>query len=356
MMDMKRITLATLALGLAAAPAVAQESLAAPCGNPGLPQTAQETCYAVAQAAVSAQPQLGILIASGNPTLGTASTGGIHLGILPRASLSVRVNGVFVRLPEIIASQAGGSTKALNDRLGVPAPALGANASIGVFPGVSVAPTIGGVGAIDLVGSATWLPLRIGSKRFGGSSTSYGGGVRVGLLRESFTTPGISITETYRKLGTVDFGSVCTGGESPAGPSTSFCTGGGNPGEIHFDLTNWSTRAAISKRLLGLGLTGGIGYDRFSSDVSYAVRYDDPTAPATGNGSTRIYRPAGSKLTSSRLSAFADGSLTILVGTLAAEAGWMRGGDPIAGYQQGSGGFDPKKGTFFGSVGFRLSL
>ena len=31
-------------------------------------------------------------------------------------------------------------------------------------------------------------------------------------------------------------------------------------------------RAAIGKRLLGLGLTAGIGYDRFSSEVGYGFR------------------------------------------------------------------------------------
>ena len=38
---------------------------------------------------------------------------------------------------------------------------------------------------------------------------SYGVGARLGLLRESFTMPGISVSLMYHRLGTVSYGDVC---------------------------------------------------------------------------------------------------------------------------------------------------
>ena len=46
----------------------------------------RDACFVAAQAVESAQPQLGVLVTGGNPTLGTASTGGLRLGVLPRVS------------------------------------------------------------------------------------------------------------------------------------------------------------------------------------------------------------------------------------------------------------------------------
>ncbi|HYJ80399.1 MAG TPA: hypothetical protein VEW03_12380, partial [Longimicrobiaceae bacterium] len=284
---MKRLIFAGLGLSLAAVPAAAQDSeLAATCN--GVPQQARETCLTVAQAAESAQPQLGILIAGGNPVLGTASTGGVRLGLVPRVSAGLRLNVVFARVPDIIVDQSG-AAQTVNETLGIPAPALGGNVSLGLFPGLSLAPTLGGFGAVDLLGSATWLPFKtLGVEGFDEDTPefAFGGGVRVGLLRESFVTPGVSVSAMYRRLGRVRFGDVCPGGESPTAPPGGTCLSEGDVGEFEFDLTNWSYRAAVSKRFLGLGLTAGLGYDRFESDVRYAVRYQDPLAPAV----TRVFR------------------------------------------------------------------
>ena len=81
------MTMRTMAMALGAAlalaaPATAQNDLASACAS--LAGQARETCLTVAQAAESAQPQLGILVAGGNPTLGTASTGGVRLGFSPQ--------------------------------------------------------------------------------------------------------------------------------------------------------------------------------------------------------------------------------------------------------------------------------
>ena len=360
---MKRLALAALGAALFAQGASAQENTgaAAPCGDPRVPQSAQQTCTVVAQALESAQPQLGILLAGGNPTLGTASTGGIRLGVLPRISATVKANVVLVRLPDILAEAGGGRVQELNERVGIPAPALSGTLSAGLYPGISLAPTVGGVGAVDLLASASWLPLEpLGVEGFGRSTSDFawGVGARVGILRESFTTPGISVSGMYRRMGDLGFGDVCA---QPAAATEETregyrlqygaCTGGGNAGEFTADLTDLSGRAAISKRLFGWGLTAGVGYDRFESDAGFGFRGACPTGTQQC-----FFRVSELEVDNDRWSAFANASFTALVATLALEAGWLQGAEPLRSFRNLRSEFDPKTGTFFGSIGLRVSL
>lgn len=336
-----------------------QSDIGAPCTAPGLSSSAREFCGTVAQAVESAQPQLGILVAGGNPTLGVASTGGLRLGSLPRVSAIAKVNLVLVRLPEILAEQAGGTAQRLNESTGLPAPAVSGTVSVGLFPGVRLAPTLGGIGSVDLLGSATWLPFTaFDLEGFGDGSAqvAYGGGVKVGLLRESFLTPGVAVSVLYRSLGTVSYGDVCPGTErDPAGAQLLIgrCIGEGDRGEFSFDLADWSTRAAIGKRLLGVGLTAGIGYDRLSSDIGFGFR---DTGNSLGGAGTAFARVRGLQLDNDRWSAFANASITGLFATLALEAGWLQGSEPIPQFPRSASEFDPADGSLFGSLGLRLAF
>jgi hypothetical protein len=347
-MTIKQMALAGLAV-LAAAPLAAQNDIRTICTGGSVPQVAAEECAIVAQAVDAAQPQLGILLAGGNPILGTASTGGVRLGLIPRVSLTGRVNVVAARLPDI-REEAEGEAEQFN----VPAPAVGANVSIGLTQGFSLAPMIGGFGAIDLLGSVTVLPLSLAGDDFGENAFSWGAGARMALVRESFVTPGVSVSLMYRDLGDVSFGQVCEGAETPSplaptDPNRTACTSGGDFGEIDFGLSNWSARAAISKRLLGLGLTAGVGYDKFDTDANFGF-----STPAVG-GTREVFRFSDVAVDNDRWSAFLDASFTVLVASLVGEVGWMQGADPIEGFPSTSD-FDAGEGTWFGSVGFRLSL
>ncbi|HEU0301063.1 MAG TPA: hypothetical protein VFR37_16485 [Longimicrobium sp.] len=341
---MRKIAFAAAA-ALFAVPAWAQGSIETICADAGVPSEARDECEVVAQAVDAAQPQLGILMAGGNPTLGTASTGGVRLGVIPRVSLTARLNVVGARLPDI-RQEADGEA----DKFTLPAPAVGANLSVGLTQGFSLAPMIGGFGAIDLLGSVSVLPLSLLEDDFGENAFSWGAGVRMGLIRESFVTPGLSVSLMYRSLGEVSFGDVCDGTETIIAQNRFDCDGDGDFGEIRFGLDNWSARAAISKRFLGLGLTAGVGYDRFDTDADFAVR-----APGPPSGAEQVYRFDQIVVDNDRWSAFVDASFTVLVGSLVAELGWMQGSEPIAGFPDSSD-FDPKEGTFFGSLGARLSL
>jgi hypothetical protein len=330
----------------------AQRSVDAVCDEFG--GEAQARCTVVAEAVNAAQPQLGMLMAGGNPTLGTASTGGVRLGFLPAVSAGVRLNVVLARLPDIreVRRQDG---QVMPAQFRLPAPAVGANASIGLTRGVSLAPMVGGFGAVDLLGSVTMMPLDLlGVSDVGGNPVSWGAGARVGLLRESFLSPGVSVSVMYRRMGEVRIGDVCPdAGEPVVQPDPGPCPGSGDFGEVAFGLDNWSARAAVSKRLLGFGLTGGLGWDRFRTDADLAFRA--PAAPSGGTFTEVIYRRSDVRVENTRLSAFANASYTLLVGSLVAELGVMQGGSPVPGFPTASD-FNPRAGTVFGSVGARLSL
>jgi hypothetical protein len=335
---------AALAALLCGAAAAAQDSgLGAPCAQLASGD-ARERCFAVAQTAESLQPQLGILIAGGNPILGRAGAGGLRLGTIPRLDVSPRLNLTFVRLPDILAAEAGTTAERLNRTLGIPAPAVGATVAVGVLPGFTVSPGFGGVGSVDLLAGATVLPFAFfDTEGFTRSHIGLSGGARIGLLRESFVVPAASISVLYRRLGTATLGDVCRGVER-----SGECFGTGDMGEVAFDLTDLSTRLAVSRRFLGIAVAGGIGYDRFSSDVSYAVRQ-----PVTDQVAA-IFRSPEMELRSDRWSAFGNLGYNFLLTTLVVEAGWMQGQSPIQSYTVR--GFDPRGGTWFGSIGGRIGI
>jgi hypothetical protein len=355
-MNLKRVLRALLVVmavaGAGAPPAAAQDgALAARCA--ALEGDARTVCLAAAQAAESAQPQLGILIAGGNPVIGTTGGGGLRLGVVPRVDVSGGVNLVFVRLPDLL-QDGGGTVQRVTERYGVPAPALGASGSMGLFRGFGIAPGLGGLGSLDLLGSATWLPFRaLGIDGFDEETPdiAWGAGVRVGVLRESFIAPGVAVSVMRHSLGRVGFGDVCRGFETAFPMSDEAeCVGEGDHGEFGFDLVNWSTRGVVGKRLLGLGLLGGIGYDRYTSDATVAFRYPDVVP-----GTARIVRPDPVDLRSDRWSVFANASYTLLLASLSVEAGWQQGDRPVPGFG-GEARFDPRGGSWFGGAGVRLSF
>lgn len=360
-----RHLLAVLAVVVGATSLAAQNDVAAPCDRIAQTETLQTRCLQAAQAVVSAQPQLGILLAGGNPTLGTASTsGGFRLGLFPKATLTGRVGVVFVDLPDLLAEQVagGGNAGRVVQTLGVPAPAVSATATVGVFDGVNLAPLVGGIGSVDVIASATYLPFDAWDTRGFRDRTrdlAWGGGVRIGVLRESFTVPGISVSGMYRRLGNVGFGNVCDAGiaaetTEPADGYTFHrgeCVGSGDFGQFSFGLSNWSARAAISKRLLAIGAVAGIGYDEYRSDLAYGFRGASPAGVATPT-----FRATGLELNSQTLSGFVNGVFALPFIAFVVEGGYMQGVDAIRNFDDLNGEFDPAQGTLFGSVGVRLSL
>jgi hypothetical protein len=337
----------------------AQQTLESYCANAAIESAgATESCLTAVQAVVSGQPRLGLVLAGGSPTFGPGAPG-IRLGVLPRASASVRLNVVQVRLPDLLQEQLGQQQQWIR-RYGAPVPALTGDLSLGLTDGFTVSPSVAGIGALSLLGSVSYIPFGLFDDDFGNSEIGYGVGGRVHLLRESFLVPAIAASVMWRTLGEVRFGDVCRTGDvpvpgEPAGPGVQafVCPTGGTVGEFGFDLTNWSTRLVVSKQLLGLGTTGGIGYDRYESGIDFGFRGRSQAPPTEG---TLTFRVRDEPLDADRWSVFGGLSYSLLIATIALEAGWQQGSAPISGFRSLQSNFDPRTGQWFGSFGFRLSL
>jgi hypothetical protein len=175
------------------------------------------------------------------------------------------------------------------------------------------------------------LPLPRGEGFDDSAPASWAVGARLGLLRESFTAPGVSVSAMYRGAGSVNYGSTDLSDR-----------------EAYIRLTSYrvtSLRATVGKRVLGYGLTAGAAHDRYSADVGAAVR--DPVVLEP----TRVLTLTESGLSATRTAFFGNAALTILILNLTAELGWQQGGAGIEGATDKLG-----KGGLFGGVAVRLAI
>ncbi len=260
-------------------------------------------CQTFENAEITAQ-RTGIALSGGNPLLGASSTLGIRLGAIPKVSVAARVTGARLVISDEESADAA-------DELSSIARSINADASLGIFSGFSLLPTVGGFGSIDLLGSYGKLSLS-DDDRFTGDPSSWAAGVRIGILRESFTAPGISVSAMYRSIGTYSH----TVGEP-----------GIDAGTIMILDNNLAVnlRATVGKRILMLGAVAGVGYDRFNSDAA-------------------LVTPAGTltqELETSATTFFGNLSWTMLILHIVGEGGVQRADGESAVY---------------GSLALRLSL
>ena len=306
-------------LGLAglAGPVAAQEQLVAACPSSGPGQV--PACVLLAQSAAIAQPRLALAATGGNPLPGSASTLGMRIAATPRVAVQLRAGGARATFP-----RAGGGTGG-SVLLG----SLDLEGAIGLLRGLSPAPTVGGVGSLDLVASLGILQGP--GSGFSGSPATGAIGARLGIMRESFTTPGVTLSALYRRVGATTLGSVDTGTVRLA------------------HVNDLSLRAAVGKRLMSLGTSAGLGWDRVSSEAT--IR------PPTCTSCTLVFTtPVTAGLSQSRVNGFADLTWTSLVFTATAEVGWQRGGSPATA-SPATGAEDlVRKGALFGSLALRLTI
>ncbi len=263
--------------------------------------------------------QVGLLAGLGSEVPGTASNLGTRVGGGPRWSLSARAGAIRMGIPDL--SDGTGTA----ERSFV-VPAIHTGVTLGLFDGFRLMPTVGGFLSVDLLGQAAFLLLPE-SDGFAGGTQSYSGGVRIGILREGFTLPGISVSGAMRFPGSIDFGD----------------TGGGDVAEVLLDPTVTSLRATIGKDLFAVELMAGAGWEEYTGDVS--MRVSDGGLGFVG---------ATNEMTSSRWIYFGSASMTFsIILSLSVEGGWAEGFDPLAGY---SGDHDPAAGAPFGSFAMRLAL
>lgn len=329
-MKVRRLAAAPLLVAALLAPATASAQTIAPgCVGQGL---GEDACQKAADIFAFLAPQLAATIAGGNATLGQ----GGNLGGLGRFALSVRATALRGELPSVDeVNVAVGPAQATDfgveeQWVGVPQVDLG----IGIFRGFPLA--ISNVGGIDLLVSASWIPevetddvtLRATDGQF-----RFGGGVRLGILQESPTVPGVSITYLRRGLPTLDV-------TARAGDDTLSVLG--------TEVTVDSWRLVASKQLFAIGFAGGIGQDRYDSETSVSVVVNEPGVPRIAPP------PAAFSQRMTRTNAFASLALHLGVVRLVGEVGSVWGGEGAT-FNTFSGS-TPADERFYGSVGLRVGI
>ncbi len=279
-------------------------------------------CREMSLAVMAVQQGMGLASALGSDIPGTSSTHGRRLGLMPRVGVAISASALRFGMPRVAASAPAGLTENENVML----LGLGGTAFAGVIDGFQLAPTVGGVLSVDAIASYSLMGMPTGAA-LSGSGSGFGVGARVGIVRESFTLPGISVAAARRWLADVQLGS----------------TADGNPGQATTGLTVSSLRATAGKNWFVIGIMGGVGWDRYEGDVQLSVpRGAGDPGSVTGN------------VASERILYFVSGWFNFLLTRLSLEVGLAEGvGDP---FEDRTGAFDPHGATWFASTAFRITL
>jgi hypothetical protein len=323
--------LALLPAVLQGAPLSAQtaiEALADQC--PAEEVELRAWCTEVALAFQAAQGGVGIAATGGGSLFpGNASTLGRRLPSSPRISGNLQLSGVRFHLPDVLDYRTGPASGR-----SVVLPGVHATVGVGLFDGFSPIPTVGGILGVDGILSGSFIALPGGSG-FRENTFGYGIGVRVGLLRESFTLPGVSVSALRRGTRSIRLGDPLADG----------------PAEVEFGLSSTSLRATVGKDFLIAGFLAGVGHDRLRSNADLAARTGAPGDPdrPTGRMAARGFR-------NDRTTWFAGATLTFLIAQLAAEGGWVSGYDPVPGRPASGSAYDPGRGSVFLTLAARLTL
>lgn len=290
-------------------------------------------CGAQGSAAAAAPCRSGLLAARavrggtalagamGTELAGASSTLGRRPGGALRLSLGARIDAVRFRMPDILS---GGADRP--GRTTVLAWGPKGTAALGVLDGFSVSPSVGGLLSFDVLGSLGLLFLEE-EDGFSGDMGIVAVGGRLGLVRESFTMPGLtaSLTRVYGQ--TVVWGGL-----------------GAHGAEVEAGVSTTSFRATLGKDAFGIALLVGAGADWQAGD--FTLRALDSGAEA------HIEQGAGGLVT--RRGVFYGGaSLTHLVYQLTLEAGWATGFDELPGH---AGDYDPTSPTPFANLAARLTI
>jgi hypothetical protein len=332
---MKHPTLALLASALVVvspAPVGGQEAL-----DPGLFDLCQEAfaagtngrflCHDLVASVQLLQPELGMVLAGGNPVLGTASPLGTKFRFIPRFNFGGRISIVWAEIPDLLDYPGDIADPVGRRSFSVPVAQL--DLSVGVYDGLRLGTTLGGLASVELLGSlgAVMLPDDDG---FRDNATGVGLGARVGILRESFTAPGISISGMYKWHGRVEYGD----------------TAQGDAGSFAIDMKTLSLRAGLSKSFVALGLALTLAYDSYWSNVGFVVN-----PPPAGPPLALPAQGQTADLHTERWSAFLDVSYIVLYFNIVAEVGWQEEQKLSS-----SKGDELGSGNFLTALGIRLTL
>ena len=280
------------------------------------------SCQSAVLAVQAVRGGIGLADATGADLAGASSTIGRRLGSAPRVSLDLRVRMARFRMPDILGGGTGVAAENTINGYGVKG-----SVAVGVLDGFSLMPTVGGLLSLDLLGSVSLIFLGE-SDGFLGNEGILSMGGRLGIFRESFTMPGLTVS-VMRSFGQrVDWANTAVGGS-----------------QMDTDISTTSVRAIIGKDFFTLAVLGGVGWTWDGGEMG--VQVPDPTIPGV-QGIGRM-----GDLTTRRSLYFAGISITRLVFQFSIEGGWAGGYEELAGY---SGAYDPGGVTPFVSVAGRLTI
>jgi hypothetical protein len=276
-------------------------------------------CAATGVAAEALVGHLGLLAGLGSDVPGSASTLGRRVGSTPRIALALRAGVNGAALPDLGDASGLASSSFL-------APSVRGSVTAGLFDGFRLMPTVGGFLSVDAFGAfgVALLPERRG---FDGGVGALSVGARIGILREGFTLPGVSVSLARRFVGESALGDVASG----------------DPARLVVDPSVTSVRVTVGKNLFAVDFLGGLGWDDHAARADFNVT-DGLGGRASGNGSIDASR---------RLYFLGAATSFGLVFSAAVELGVARGFDPVPIYL---GAFDPGGRTVFGGLALRLTI
>jgi hypothetical protein len=298
--------------------------------QPDNTEVAQDACQKAIDLFRYLAPQLGAVLAGGNPTQGVSGT----LGGLGHFSLGLRANVLYASLPQVdrVVPNARGaqvSTYGIDDQL------IGfvtADVALGIFKGASGS----GFGSVDVLVSGSYLPSYSNSNvdiAVPSGSLKFGLGAKVGLLTESATRPGISVSYLDRGL-----------------PTVSITGKSGDDRLVLADLSvrSRSWRAVAGKSFLIFGIGGGFGQDRYDSNANITVTVAPRQATQGGTGGPIAL---GQQMTRNNI--FGTAWLNLKVFRLVGEIGRVTGGTIVT-YNQFDAEYPADGQRTYGSIGISL--
>jgi len=212
---------------------------------------------------------IGLGMGAGGPFPVSPNILGQRVYGMPRLLFDLGMTGASFSQPDLTDPGA----PAVRRWMGAPRFSVG----VGVFEGFSPLPTVGGVGGVDLIGEVRSLPFP-GFSGVDRSVWALGLGGRVGIFRESFSLPGLSVTAMHRRAGRVDQ-AVPVEGESGT--------------ELSIQPRTTSLRAVLGKDLWEVGVSGGFQQDWIRGTGSFqrsALGLGPPEADGGATGSVRADR------------------------------------------------------------------
>lgn len=263
---------------------------------------------------------VGSTLTGGNEFPGSASTLGFRFGTTPRVATSLRVGLADVSVPAIDGTGAeSGETSSW-------IPSIQGAIAVGVFDGFRPRPTVGGVLAVDVLATAgvAFLPSGGG---YDGSVPAFGYGLRLGLVRESFSLPGVTASLVRRHGGSLRWEGV----------------DGLAQEAVELDgVATTSLRATVGRELMALGIQAGLGWDRATADGS--------ARPTGGAGEV-----AFDGFSADRVLFFGGVTATWLITQFHGELAYLSGYEAREGGAAG-GVYDPTAGSLLATLTFRLLL